>query len=222
MSRWVDSVLPRLVDRGLSGPDSDVWRAKATLGTSGEMLELGFGAGNNLAHYPAQVTGVLAVEPSDLAWRRAQPRIAAFARPVTRVALDGASLPLPDASVSTVVSTWTLCTIPDLESALREVHRVLRPGGRMRLVEHGLAPDARLANLQRRIQPWWGPVGGGCHVDRDIPAYLRAAGFATDGLSARYAIPGRISRPWSWFVSGEVTPVSEEAAAAEGPGAGTP
>lgn len=199
---WTDHVLPRLIDVVLSGPPTAGWRAKATSGTAGVVLELGFGAGNNLPFYPEAVTDVYAVEPADVAWQSSAERRRSFGRPVTRIGLDGARVDLPDASVDAVVSTWTMCTIPELAGALAEAGRVLRPGGRLHLVEHSLAPEEDVARWQRRIQPWWGPVAGGCHVDRDIAAYLRSAGFATDELGARYAVGARIGRPWSFFVSG--------------------
>lgn len=203
-------MLPRIFDRSLRDPITHPWREFACGQAHGEVLELGFAAGLNLRFYPEAVRRVLAVEPSDLAWQLAQRRIerAAGARPgleVARIGLDGARVDLPDRSVDTVVSTWTLCSIPDLGSALAEVRRLLRPGGRLRFAEHGLSPDPGVAGWQRRLQPWWGPVAGGCHLDRDLPTLLDAAGFDVDLARTEYLLGG-LSRPWSWLMRGTALP----------------
>jgi len=204
---WDEHVLPRLVDRTMSGPQVEGLRA-ATCGRDavrGLVVEVGFGSGRNLAHYGPDVTGVLAVEPADLAWERALPRIAAFGRPVERVGTDAAGLDLSTASVDAVVSTWTLCTVPEVERALHEARRVLRPGGQLRFVEHSAAPSRRVAGIQRRIQPLWGRVAGGCHVDRDIAGLLRGAGYDVE-LTYEGFVSGGVATPWSWFVTGSATP----------------
>jgi SAM-dependent methyltransferase len=205
---WNERLLPRLIDVVLGERMTGGWRSKAVGGAGGEVLELGFGSGLNLDHYGPEVTRVLAVEPSDLAWERAADRIARFGRPVERVGLDGARVNLADASVDAVVSTWTMCTIPDLAAALSETRRVLAPGGRLHFVEHSLSPDRRVQGVQRRVQPVWGPLAGGCHVDRDIPAALEAAGLHASNLRQRYASPLWPARPFGWFVSGAAAPVA--------------
>ncbi|HET7762493.1 MAG TPA: class I SAM-dependent methyltransferase [Phycicoccus sp.] len=202
---WEDRALPRLVDVVLTDATAGGWRRAVTAGLSGDVVELGFGSGRNLPHYPAAVHRVLAVEPADLAWERARERVGAFGRTVERVGLDGADLPLEDASVDAVVTTWTLCTIPDLGAALAEARRVLRPGGTMRFVEHALAPGGLTRSAQRRLQPLWGPVAGGCHLDRDLPSLLDAAGFAVELDHAGFVVPGPM-RPWGWFVLGTAHP----------------
>ena len=205
-SGWNERILPRLVDLALNDQITGGWRAKVAEGVEGEVLELGFGSGTNLSHYGLAVDRVLAVEPSDVAWEKASKNIAAFGRPVDRAGLDGAHLDVPDASVDAVVSTWTMCTIPDLGSALSEVKRVLRPGGRLHFVEHSLAPSARVVRVQRRIQPTWGRLAGGCHLDRDIPAEVAAAGFVIPDLRTRYASRLWPARPFGWFVTGAAQP----------------
>ena len=125
---------------------------------------------------------------------------------VQRIGLDGAVLDLDDASADTVASTWTLCTIPDLSGALREVRRVLRPGGTLRFTEHGLSAEPSVARSQRRLQPLWGRVSGGCHLTRDIPALLCGAGFAVTIERQEFAMPGKVSRPFSWYSSGYAVP----------------
>jgi SAM-dependent methyltransferase len=205
MRWWGERVVPRLVDLTCSGALADGWRARTCGPVAGEVVELGFGSGRNLDHYGDAVTRVLAVEPSDLAWEMSAERRAAFVRPVGRTGLDGAAIDLPDESADAVVSTWTLCTIPDLAGALAESRRVLRPGGALHLVEHSLSPDPRMARRQRRMQPLWGRVAGGCHVDRDLPALLADAGFDLPDLRARDAAP--VATPWSWFVTARAVPL---------------
>jgi len=199
---WEERALPRLVDLALAERTTGDWRRRVCESLEGDVLEVGFGSGLNLPHYGEGVRRVLAVEPADLAWERAGDRVDSFDRPVDRIGLDGAKLPVPDASVDAVVSTWTMCTIPDLTGALAEMRRVLRPGGQVHFVEHSLAPDLRIARVQRALQPVWGPVAGGCHLDRDIPAEMAKAGLTLSDLQASYAVALWPARPFAWFVTG--------------------
>ncbi len=204
-----DHLFPRLVDLTLTDPLVGSWRRAVCDGLSGDVVEFGFGSGRNLPHYPADVRTVAAVEPSDVAWSRAGGRVDAFARRggrVERVSLDAARIDLPDDSADAVVTTWTLCSIPDLGSALEEARRVLRPGGELRFVEHSLAPDPSVARWQRRLQPMWGQVAGGCHLDRDIPSLLVDAGFELAVGQQRYisSVPG--AKVVGWFVTGTALP----------------
>lgn len=202
---WSEQVLPRLVDVVLADALVGSWRRDTVAPITGDVLEVGFGSGRNLPHYPPSVTTVHAVEPSEVAWQRAQPRIARFARPVQRIGLDGAQIALPDASVDAVVSTWTLCTIPNLGAALAEMRRVLRPGGVLRFVEHSLAPDDRVARAQHLLSPAWQRVAGGCHLDRDIPALVDGAGFSVATTRARYLSRVAPSKPLGWMIVGQAT-----------------
>ncbi len=203
---WDDRALPRLMDLVLTEATAGVWRERACADVAGDVLEIGFGSGRNLPHYREAVTRVYAVEPADLAWERATERVGSFGRPVDRIGLDAAELPLPDDSVDAVVSTWTLCTIPDLTSAFAEMRRVLRPGGTVHFVEHSLAPHDGVARAQRALQPAWGVVSGGCHLDRDLPTEMARAGLVVDALHTAYVIRTWPVRPWSWFVTGRASP----------------
>ncbi len=204
---WNEHLLPRVIEVTCSDSATGKWRHQMCAPLAGEVLEVGFGSGTNLAHYPEAVSTVLAVEPSDLAWKRAQGAVTAFGRPVVRVGLDGAVLGMADHSVDAVVSAYTMCTIGDLTAALAEFRRVLRPGGRLHFVEHSLSPDEPVAARQRRWQPRWTKVAGGCHLDRDIPELVTASGFRLAELDALYAPGPAFTRPFGWITVGRTEPV---------------
>lgn len=186
MGLWGRHVVPRIVDVACGTKQAHEVRERVCAGLAGEVLEIGFGSGLNLPHYPPAVMRVLAVEPSDVGLRLARDRIAASPIEVQRTGLDGQALPLDDASVDNALSTWTLCTIPDAVAALAEVRRVLRPGGRLHFAEHGLAPDARVVRWQHRLEPVQRRVAGGCHLTRPITRLLVDAGFTVDRLDNSY------------------------------------
>jgi ubiquinone/menaquinone biosynthesis C-methylase UbiE len=172
-----DQVLPRIVNVACGMKANRPLRQRVCDGLHGRVVEIGFGSGHNVPHYPPTVTSVAAVEPADTGWRLAQKRLVTGAVPVERVGLDGQSLPLPDDSCDTALSTWTLCTIPDVAAALAEVRRVLMPGGTFHFVEHGLAPDEKVQRLQHRLEPIQKRLFGGCHLTRQIADLITAAGF---------------------------------------------
>jgi ubiquinone/menaquinone biosynthesis C-methylase UbiE len=142
---YSEHVLPRWMNVGCGMKSVEPLRRRVCAGLAGDVLEIGFGSGHNVPFYPAAVAQVDAVEPSDVGWRLAGKRLAATRGPVRRSGLDGQSLPFADASHDAALSTWTLCTIPDVAAALRDVRRVLKPGGTLHFLEHGLAPDSRCA-----------------------------------------------------------------------------
>lgn len=186
MGIYRDRVLPRLQDKVMDRADTREIRARVCAGLSGEVVEIGFGTGLNMPHYSAAVTRVVAVEPSALCVRLAQPRIADAATEVSVVGITGEALALPSGAYDSAVSTWTLCTIPDVDAALAEVRRVLRPGGQLRFVEHGHAPDDGVARWQRRIEPVWKHLAGGCHLSRPIAELIERAGLRLDKLDTYY------------------------------------
>ena len=199
MGFYREQVLPRLVDRACSTAGMTSWRSAATKGLEGRVVEIGFGSGLNLDHYPAGVEVVLAVEPAAVARRLAIRRIAASRVRVEHVGLDGQAIPLADASVDGALSTFTLCTIPDVHHALAELRRVVRPEGRFHFLEHGLAPDPAVVAWQRRLDPLQRRLAAGCHLTRDIPSLVADAGFVIERVEQRYA---KGPRPWSWFSVG--------------------
>jgi ubiquinone/menaquinone biosynthesis C-methylase UbiE len=201
---WRTQVVPRIVEVGLSLKATAEPRQRVCAGLSGTVLELGFGSGLNATFYPPAVTEVLAVEPSDVAWSRAAERVAALSIPVRRVGLDGQALPLPDDSADCALSTWTLCTIPDVGRALAEVRRVLRPGGTLHFVEHGRAPSAGVEKWQHRFEPVQKRVAGGCHLARPIDELLEQAGFDVLTLD-RYYEP-KAPKPWGAAYEGVSRP----------------
>ena len=152
-------------------------RARATAGLDGEVLEIGFGSGLNVPVYPSKVSRVRAVDPSVTGRKLASKRVAASPVPIEYIGRNGEQVPLEDASVDHVLTTWTLCTIPDVSRAMDEIHRVLRPGGEMHFLEHGRAPDWEVARWQDRLTPIQRLVAGGCHLNRRIDELITDAGL---------------------------------------------
>ena len=186
MTVWRDHLLPRIVDKACARRDFAEPRRRTLSGLSGDVVEIGFGSGHNLAYYPSEVDRVLAVEPSSVARRLAEPRVAASGMTVEFIGLDGQDLPLDDNSADAAVSTFTLCTIPDVTRALNELGRVLRPGGRLHFLEHGLSPDPKVAAWQHRLTPIQRRVCGGCHFDRPIAQLITDADFRVVRLENSY------------------------------------
>jgi len=202
MALWSDRILPHLVDRALSTGDVMKERERVCAALEGRVIELGFGSGLNIDKYPEAVESVAAVEPSDVAWKMSADRRSESRTPITRSGLDGQSLDEPDGSFDAALSTFTLCTIPDVELALREVHRVLRRGGTFAFLEHGLAPEAGVERWQHRMEPMQKAVAGGCHLSRDIAGLVSSAGFEITALEQHYLPGPKVSRPWGYVSNG--------------------
>jgi len=190
MSLYSDHILPRCIDFALSRPAIMEMRARATQGLHGRVLEIGFGTGLNLTYYPREVTQIYALDPLRSAPKLSAARIAACPIPIQWLKLpDSGRLPLPDASVDSVLSTFTLCTIPDLHTALAELQRVLVPQGKLHFLEHGRSPKPVLARLQDLCTPFHRQLAGGCHLNRSIDVLLRDSGFCLDKLT-NHEMPG--------------------------------
>jgi SAM-dependent methyltransferase len=199
MGVWTDQVVPRLADRLLGVEAVRRARAQTCAGLGGDVVELGFGSGLNVPHYPPAVTGVWAVDPSGVGRRLARRRVRSSPVRVEFAGVDAQRLPFPDQRFDTALSTFTLCTIPDVGSALRELRRVLRPGGTFHFLEHGLAPDAGVARWQGRLAPLNHALAGGCHLDRDIGALVRDCGLELVDLHTYY---GEGPRPFAYRYQG--------------------
>lgn len=188
MRLYASFIEPSLVSFACSLPPITAERAKVIPAATGVVLEIGFGSGHNATFYdPERVERLVALEPSAPMRRRAQKRVAALKFPFDWLDLEAEEIPLEAASVDTVVSTFTLCTIPDVARALRGVRRVLKPGGRLLFLEHGAAPDADVRRFQNRLEPLWSRLAGGCRLTRDPAALIAAAGFEIAASDARYA-----------------------------------
>jgi SAM-dependent methyltransferase len=186
MSFYEDRILPYLMNLAMNTKATREERKRSLAGVKGSVLEVGFGSGHNLPYYPGTVANVVGVDPSHTSARLARKRIAASSFPVEFVGLSAEKLPVADASFDSVVSTFTLCTIPDVAGALGEMRRALKPDGRFYFVEHGHADDLRVALWQERLDGFEQRVFGGCHLNRDISALIRAAGFEIERLEHAY------------------------------------
>lgn len=190
MGFYEEHVLPHLIGWACGMKPIMMQRQKIVPQAEGRVLEVGLGAGPNLAFYdPAKVELVYGLEPSEGMRRRAKAALAAAPVPVELIDLPGEAIPLDDGSIDTVVLTYTLCSIGPWQAALEQMRRVLKPGGRLLFCEHGLAPDEGVARWQRRLDPLWGRISGGCHLSRPIPKLIENAGFAIDRIDTLY-LPG--------------------------------
>lgn len=202
MSWYADQLVPRIVNLVCATPGMSRWRRMVVDGLTGSVVEIGFGSGLNVPFYPSAVQRVYAVEPRDAAWRLAQRAVAASPITITRVGLDGQRLPLEDESCDSALCTFTLCTVADDALAARELWRVLKPGATLHVLEHGVAPDERVATWQRRLDPLERALADGCHLTRDAASVLESAGFAVSVLERRY---GSGPKPWSYFTAALAT-----------------
>ena len=184
MGLYQERILPRLIDLGMRNGRLAPYRQRVISQAEGRVLEIGVGSGLNLPFYSPGVTEILGLDP--------HPNLLALARGkqcgvrVTMVEASAETIPLEDASVDTVVSTWTLCSIPTVLHALQEARRVLKPGGKFLFVEHGLSPDARVRRWQDRLTPVWKRAAGGCHLNRPIQELVEQAGFDIARLETGY------------------------------------
>jgi SAM-dependent methyltransferase len=186
MGFYSQRVVPRVLDKACGMKAVYPLRERVCAGLTGEVIEVGFGSGSNVAFYPATVRQVTAVEPSDVAWRLATKRIAASGVSVQRAGLDGQCLPFDGASFDAALSTWTMCTIPDAVTALQELRRVLKPGAPLHFLEHGLAPDPKVQRWQHRFDPLQGRLFAGCSLSRPIVDLLNQAGFTIKEIDVFY------------------------------------
>jgi ubiquinone/menaquinone biosynthesis C-methylase UbiE len=203
MGFYNDIVLPKLCHLAMRNPRLVSYRERIIAAADGRVLEVGIGSGLNLPFYPAAVQEIIGLEPS--------PRLVAIARkaaqetvcPVTFLEDSAEAIPLGNRSIDTIVTTWTLCSIPRAATALSEMRRVLKPGGRLLFVEHGLAPDEAVRKWQAWLTPAWKRLSGGCHLNRPIRTMIEDAGFHLDQLKTGY-MPG--PKPMTFMYEGAARP----------------
>jgi ubiquinone/menaquinone biosynthesis C-methylase UbiE len=196
-------ILPRLMELAMRNSRLAGYRQATIQAAHGRVLEIGVGSGLNLPLYGAGVEQVCGIDPSPELLSRAAERMINAHVTVSLVRASAEQLPFDDTAFETVVRTWTLCSIPNPSAALDEMRRVLRPGGRLLFVEHGLSPEPRIIRWQHWLTPWWKRIGGGCHLDRKMDDLIRAAGFRVDALEAGY-MPG--PKPWTFMYQGTAAP----------------
>lgn len=183
-------ILPRFINCACATKPIMKQRGKVVPLATGTVLEIGIGTGLNLPYYDAsKVQRVIGLDPSEASWELAGERAAHLDFEVEFIGLPGEEIPLTEASVDTVLVTFSLCTIPDPVTALRGMARVLRPGGSLVFCEHGRAPDSNIKKWQDRINPVWRRFAGGCHLNRDIPRLLEQGGFVVTDMETGY-LPG--------------------------------
>ncbi|MFT7286042.1 MAG: SAM-dependent methyltransferase [Halieaceae bacterium] len=190
MSLYDQYVLPHFINCACASKPIMKQREKIVPMAEGTVLEIGIGTGLNLPFYdPAKVHRLIGLDPSERSWELAGDRAATLEFPVEFIGLPGERIPLADASVDSIVMTFSLCTIADPLTALQGMRRVLRPGGKLFFAEHGMAPDDAVRRWQDRLDGLWGKIAGGCHLNRDIPSLLIVGGFQTEQMESMY-LPG--------------------------------
>jgi len=203
MAFYSDHIVPHLVHLAMRNRRLLPYRERVISAAQGRVLEIGIGSGLNLPFYSLQVKELIGLEPA--------PRLLAMARgassrvslPVTFIEGSAETIPLEDNSIDTVVTTWTLCTIPAVVQALGEMRRVLRQGGQLLFVEHGLAPDAGVRKWQDWLTPAWKRIGGGCRLNRPIQSLIEQTGFGITRLETGY-MPG--PKPMAFLYQGAARP----------------
>jgi ubiquinone/menaquinone biosynthesis C-methylase UbiE len=204
MGLYQDYVLPHLINLAMRKPELLPYRERIAAAAEGRVLEVGIGSGLNLPLYGPQVREVLGLEPSPRLIEMARGAARSSRSPVTFIEGSAEAIPLDRESVDTVVTTWTLCTIPHAIPALEEMRRVLKPGGQLLFVEHGLAPEESVRKWQNRLNPIWKPIAGGCHLNRPISNLIERAGFAITALENSYA--PKTPRMMGYLYQGRATP----------------
>ena len=196
-------VLPVLLDWAMRDHHLAPYRRRALDAAEGLVLEIGAGSGLNFARYAERLDRVVALDPSPPLLRLAARRLGEARMPVSLLCASGEHLPFANAVFDTAVTTWTLCSVADPVTALREARRVLKPGGKLLFVEHGLSRQPGIAAWQHRLTPFWKRIAGGCHLDRGIDELIRAAGFRVTALEMGY-MPG--PKPWTFMYQGSAAP----------------
>jgi SAM-dependent methyltransferase len=197
MGLYAKYVLPKLIDMACSQPPMTELRSRYVPQATGDVLEIGIGSGLNLAHYAEHARSVTGLDPAAELTSIARRRAAEATPEVDVLEISGEEIPADDDRFDSVVCTWTLCSIPNVYRALTEMYRVTKPGGRVYFVEHGLSPDESVRSWQRRLEPMWKVIGGGCHLTRKSDELIQDAGFVLTELDAGYQPGPR----WATFMT---------------------
>jgi ubiquinone/menaquinone biosynthesis C-methylase UbiE len=203
MGFYTEWILPPLVDLSMRNKRLRPYRERTAGAAEGRVLDIGIGSGLNLPFYAGNAREIFGLDPSLPLLTRARNNAPRTRIPVQLLEGSAERMPLADHSMDTIVMTWTGCSIPDIRSALAEMRRVLRPGGRLHFVEHGRAPEPRVARWQDRLNPFWQRFSGGCRLNRKIDDLLCDAGFQIDRLTTGY-IPG--PKIMTFFYEGAAKP----------------
>lgn len=198
--KWI---LPRLTDLAMRNKEATRYRSQLVPKACGTVLEIGVGSGLNLPYYGTAVSRLYGLDPSEELLRMARKKASAAMFPVEFLVHTGEEIPLDDCCFDTIVTTWTLCTIPDPVKALKEMRRVLKPGGSLLFAEHGLAPDASVRGWQERLNPLWRKITGGCNLNRKMDELIQTSDFRIVQLDMAYA---KGLRPMSYIYSGRAQP----------------
>jgi ubiquinone/menaquinone biosynthesis C-methylase UbiE len=202
MGMYSDVILPRLCNLSMRNERLRPYRERVIGAAEGRVLEIGSGSGLNLPYYRPSVQEILALEPDPNLIKMAR-RVPHAEMPVNFIEASAETIPLDDSSVDTVVTTWTLCTIPGADAALSEMRRVLRPGGMLLFVEHGLSPDRGVRWWQDTLTPVWRRISGGCHLNRPIRSMIEDGGFRLDRIETGYM---RGPKPMTFMYEGSARP----------------
>jgi ubiquinone/menaquinone biosynthesis C-methylase UbiE len=200
---YQNRIVPHLVNWAMGDRRFEPYRERVISAAEGRVLEIGIGSGLNLAFYPQQVREIVGLEPAERLLGMAREAAGRSGLNVTLIEGSAEAIPLEAKSIDTVVTTWTLCTIPNPPGALLEVRRVLRSNCQLQFVEHGLAPEDQICRWQNRLTPLWKRVAGGCHLNRPIRRLIEDAGFAITQLDTGYA---EGPRPMTFFYQGRARP----------------
>ena len=196
-------ILPHVINLAMHNRQLLPYRQRTIAAAEGRVLEIGIGSGLNLPFYSTHVHEIVGLEPAPRLTEMARTRADRTSIRTTFVQGFAEAIPMEDRSVDTVVTTWTLCSIPDVNGALREMRRVLKPTGKLLFVEHGQAPDAGVRKWQDRLTPAWRCIGGGCHLNRPIRALVESAGFSIEQLQTGYM---QGPRPMTFMYEGRARP----------------
>jgi ubiquinone/menaquinone biosynthesis C-methylase UbiE len=203
MGFYQDQIVPRLINLAMRQKNLAAYRSRVVPAAEGRVLEIGIGSGFNLPYYSSNVRQVIGLDPSPKLLAMARRVSGAGSRPVELVEGSAEAIPLESATVDTVVTTWTLCSIPDATRALQEMRRVLKPSGHLLFVEHGRSPDPDVVRWQDRLTPVWKCLGGGCHLNRAIGSLIEDVGFQFDRYETGYMLG---PRPLAFMYEGAAHP----------------